>query len=84
MTMIDVLVPVSIALASGAGVLTSRINSRINDMDRRIDGLELRMAETYVTKGDFQHALERVENQMIRIEEKLDTIAKIAMRAKSE
>lgn len=82
--MIEAIVPAVIALASGAGIVTSRIHSRINEMDKRVDAMELRMAETYVTKGDFQHALERVENQMIRIEEKLDTIAKLAMRANSQ
>ena len=80
--MIEAIVPAVIALVSGLGVLTSRIHSRINEMDKRVDAMELRMAETYVTKGDFQHALERVENQMIRIEEKLDAIANIAMSAR--
>lgn len=80
--MIEAIVPAVIALASGAGILTSRIHSRINEMDKRVDAMELRMAETYVTKGDFQHALERVENQMIRIEEKLDAIANIALQAR--
>lgn len=80
--MIEAIVPVAIALASGAGIVTSRIHSRINEMDKRVDAMELRMAETYVTKGDFQHALERVENQMIRIEEKLDAIANIALQAR--
>ena len=78
--MIESIVPAVVAVVSGAAVITNRVHNRINDMDRRVDQLELRMAETYVTKGDFQHALERVENQMIRIEEKLDTIAKIAMK----
>ena len=80
--MSEAIVPAVIALASGAGILTSRIHSRINEMDKRVDAMELRMAETYVTKGDFQHALERVENQMIRIEEKLDAIANIALQAR--
>lgn len=80
--MIEAIVPAVIALASGLGILTSRIHSRINEMDKRVDAMELRMAETYVTKGDFQHALERVENQMIRIEEKLDAIANIALQAR--
>ena len=82
--MIESVVPAIIAVVSGAAVVTNRVHNRINDMDRRVDQLELQMATTYVTKGDFQHALERVENQMIRIEEKLDTIAKIAMKSDNE
>ena len=76
--MIEVAVPAVVALISGGFVLTSRIHGRVSDLDRRIDGIELRVAQEYVSKADFQHALERVENQLIRLEEKLDAIVKIA------
>ena len=76
--MIEAIVPSVIAVISGVFVLTNRIHGRIGELDRRIDGIELRVAQDYVSKADFQHALERVENQLIRLEEKLDVIAKIA------
>ena len=32
------------------------------------------MAQSYVSKGDFEKTLERVETHMIRIEDKLDAL----------
>ena len=49
-------------------------NSNIKELDRRIDRLELRVAESYVSKSDFTAVLDRVELHMTRIEEKLDRI----------
>ena len=72
--MIESFIPIVIAVCSGAAVLTSRVNNRISEMDNRVDRLELRIVETYVTKGDFQNALERVEGAMIRMEDKLDSM----------
>jgi len=76
--MIEVAVPAVVALISGGFVLNTRVHNRVSELDRRVDGIELRVAQDYVSKADFQHALERVENQLIRLEEKLDVIAKIA------
>ena len=73
--MIEILVPSAIAVVTGGGVLFNRIHNRIHDLDRRVDGIELRMAESYVNKDDFNSALSRMESHMIRIEEKLDQIA---------
>ena len=76
--MIEVAVPAVVAIISGGFVLNTRVHNRVSELDRRVDGIELRVAQDYVSKADFQHALERVENQLIRLEEKLDVIAKIA------
>ena len=38
--------------------------------------MELRIAESYVSKGDFNLALSRMEDHMIRIEEKLDELVR--------
>ena len=51
-----------------------KVNSNIKELDRRIDRLELRVAESYVSKSDFTAVLDRVELHMTRIEEKLDRI----------
>ena len=77
---LEALIGPVVALISGGFILTNRINSRIRELDTRIDGIELRVAENYVSKSDFQHALERVENQLVRLEEKLDAIVQIAAR----
>ena len=72
--MIEQLVPITIALVTGTGVLFNRIYSKMHDLDRRIDSVELRVAESYVSKQDFNNALVKMEGHMVRIEEKLDKL----------
>ena len=78
--MLEAFIGPTVALISGGFILTNRINNRIAELDKRVDGIEVRIAENYVSKSDFQHALERVENQLVRLEEKLDAIVQIAAR----
>ena len=73
--MLETLIPVGVALATGFGVLMSKLHMRVHELDRRVDGVELRVAENYLSKTEFSTALERVEAHMVRIENKLDTIA---------
>tara|TARA_R100001129_G_scaffold123260_2_gene85883 strand:- start:116 stop:355 length:240 start_codon:yes stop_codon:yes gene_type:complete len=72
--MIESIVSAAVAVITGGAVLTSRIHNRVNELDKRIDQLELGMAQSYVSKGDFEKTLERVETHMIRIEDKLDAL----------
>ena len=67
-------IAVAVAVVSGVGILFTRVNSRVTDLDRRIDNCELRIAENYVPKTELSSALERVESHMIRIENKLDAL----------
>ena len=72
--MLEAIVPVGVALATGFSILITRIHSRVHELDRRVDGIELRVAEDYLTKTEFSSVLERVEDHMVRIENKLDRI----------
>ena len=72
--MIEAVVPVEVAVVSGVGILFTRVNQRVSDLDKRIDIFELRIAENYVPKTELSTALERVEQHMIRIENKLDSL----------
>ena len=72
--MIEVAVSVSIAALSGLGVLMSRLHGRIHELDTRIDGVELRVAEKYVPRTELTSALTRFEDHMVRIEGKLDNL----------
>jgi uncharacterized coiled-coil protein SlyX len=72
--MIEVIAPVAIAILSGLGVVTQRLHNRITYLDDRIDRIELRIASDYVTKSDLNDMVERVEQHMVRIENKLDKI----------
>ena len=74
--MIEPFVPIFVAVGTGFAVLTSRIYSKIGQLDTRVDGIELRIVQDFVSKNDLQVALDRMENQMMRIENKLDNIAK--------
>lgn len=72
--MVEAFIPIGVAAATGFGVLMSRLQNRIHELDRRVDGVELRIAEHYLTKAEFSSVLERVESHMVRIENKLDNL----------
>ena len=72
--MVEALIPVAVAAATGFSVLIRGLYTRVHDLDTRIDVFELRVAENYVSKESFSSALDRVEAHMIRIENKLDKL----------
>jgi len=72
--MIEAAVSAVIAIVAAGAAVTNRLHSRINDMDRRIDTFELRVATSYVPKQDFEAAVSKMEGHMIRIENKIDQI----------
>lgn len=43
-------------------------------IDARVDKLEVKVAEVYVTKEDIRLEFEHLRSQMIRIEDKLDVL----------
>ena len=67
-------VTILIAAFSGLGVLHGRLNSRIHELDRRLDGIEVKVAENYVSKNCFEVSVKRLEDHMVRVESKLDTL----------
>ena len=72
--MIEQVVPLVVEIITGGGFLLNRVHHRISDLDKRIDKVELRMAEAYVSKNGFIRGLNSMESHMIRIEEKLDKL----------
>ena len=73
--MVETLIPVAIATIGGCSVLIRGLHTRVHELDMRVDRFELRVAENYVSKESFQSALERVEQRMIRIEDKIDRLS---------
>lgn len=63
-----------VAALSGLGVLHGRLHGRIHELDRRIDAIEVKVAEEYVSKTDLSGMMDRVEGHMVRIENKLDKL----------
>ena len=77
--MIEATVAATLAIITGLAAVTNRLHKRIDDVqanvtavDRRVDTAELSMARHYVYKEDFEKAFEKMEDHMVRIEEKLD------------
>ena len=65
--MIEAAVTLAIAAATGLGVISSRLNERINSV-------ELRVAEKYIPREEVSLILTRFEDHMVRIESKLDNL----------
>jgi len=78
--MIEPFVPIFVAIGTGFAVMTSRIYNRISTLDNRVDSIELRIVQEYVSKNDFAAAMERMEGHMVRIEDKLDNLVNRNLR----
>ena len=72
--MIEAFVPALVAVATGVAVLFNKVNHRVTQLDQRVDKLELKLVESFTTKADFSAAMNRMEEHMIRIEDKLDKL----------
>jgi len=72
--MLEAGVALSTAVITGMAILTQKVHNRITQLERRVDGIALDMAQRYVTKYELSELVERVENHMMRIEDKLDRI----------
>ena len=77
----EALVSAVIALVAGGAALNNRLHNRINNvhdrisgLDRRIDAIELSVAQDYVSKADLSTMVKRMEDHMVSIENKLDQI----------
>ncbi len=73
--MFETLVTAGIAALTGMSIVTQRLHGRINELDKRVDEVQLRIAQDYVTKGELSAIMERMEAHLIRIEEKMDKIS---------
>ena len=72
--MVEIVLPIALAAVTGLSVLSSRMYNRIHELDKRVDQVELRVAEQYVSKSDLEGMLDRVEGHLIRLENKLDKL----------
>ena len=79
--MLEALVSLSIAAIAAGAALNNRLHQRINNvhdrisgLDRRIDAVELGVAQDYVSKTDLNSMMDRMEDHIVRIENKLDQI----------
>ena len=77
----ETIVSVVIAVVAGGAAINNRLHNRITNvhdrisgLDRRIDAIELNVAQDYVSKADLAVMVQRMEDHMVRIENKLDQI----------
>ena len=73
-TMIEAFIPALVAITTGVAVLFNKVNHRVTVLDSRVDKLELKLVESFTTKADFASAMERMEQHLIRIEDKMDKL----------
>tara|TARA_Y100000992_G_C21182741_1_gene451495 strand:+ start:296 stop:523 length:228 start_codon:yes stop_codon:yes gene_type:complete len=72
--MLEIGITIAIAAVTGVAAVTSRLQGRLFELDKRVDQVELRVAEQYVSKSDLEGMLDRVEGHLIRLENKLDKL----------
>ena len=72
--MIEAFIPAIVALVTGTAVLFNKVNHRVTLLDNKIDKLELKLVETYTPKQEFTAAMLRMEDHLIRIEDKMDQL----------
>jgi hypothetical protein len=72
--MIEAFIPAIIALVTGTAVLFNKVNHRVTLLDNKVDKLELKVVETYTPKQEFTAAMLRMEDHLIRIEDKMDQL----------
>lgn len=72
--MLEATVAISIAIATGVGAVLTRQNQRLLDLDKRLDGVELRVAEKYVQRQELTQHLDKIEAHLLRLESKLDKL----------
>ena len=70
--MIEAVVSATVAALAAGAALTNRLHNRITELDRRVDAFELRVATNYVPQEQFSETMRKMEDHMIRIENKLD------------
>ena len=72
--MLEAVVPVAIAAVTGLCVMFKSTNSRLHEHDKRMDGIELKVAERYITRAEVSETMKRFEEHFVRIEHKIDQL----------
>ena len=72
--MLEAIVPITIAALSGLGVIINRTSTRLQEHDKRMDGIELKVAERYITRSEVSESMKRFEEHFVRIESKIDNL----------
>ena len=61
-----------VAVIGGGWAVISGVHKRVTNVDTRLDRIELAMAKDYVPRSEFYSVQRKLEDHMVRIEEKID------------
>ena len=70
--MVEAFVTAAVALVGGGYAIIQGLHRRVTHVDTRLDRVELSLARDYVPRSEFVASQAKLEEHMIRIEEKLD------------
>jgi len=71
----------AVALIGGGYAIFQGLHRRVTHVDTRLDRIELSLARDYVPRSEFVASQAKLEEHMIRIEEKLDRLVDRSLRA---
>ena len=72
--MIEAWVATAIALVGGGYSIIQTLHRRVTNVDTRLDRIEIGLARDYVPRSEFVASQNKLEEHMVRIEDKLDRI----------
>ena len=70
--MVEAWVTAAVAIIGGGYGIVQALHRRVTNVDTRLDRIELSLARDYVPRSEFVISQTKLEEHMIRIEEKLD------------
>ena len=70
--MIEAWVTATVAVVGGGYGVVQALHRRVTNVDTRLDRIELCLARDYVPRSEFVASQAKLEEHMVRIEEKLD------------
>ena len=70
--MVEAFVAGGLGLIAGGYTIVQAMHRRVNNVDTRLDRVEITLARDYVPRSEFMATQEKLEEHMIRIEQKLD------------
>ena len=72
--MVEAWITAVVALVGGGWGVISGVHKRVTNVDTRLDRIELSLARDYVPRSEFVQSQAKLEEHIIRIEEKLDRL----------
>ena len=70
--MIEALVTGGVAAIAGGWAVINGIHKKLGSFDTRLDRMELHLAKDYISRAEYHSDQNKLEEHMIRIENKLD------------